>query len=59
MFPRVIKQLNISIQDIDDSWRKIGTINLETEFVDNLKLLNVEEFWLQLKLFVRDDEYPF
>lgn len=59
MFPRVVKQLNISIQDIDDSWRKIGTINLETEFVDNLKLLNVEEFWIQLKLFERDDEYPF
>lgn len=59
MFPRVVKQLNISIQDIDDSWRKIGTINLETEFVDNLKLLNVKKFWIQLKLFVRDDEYPF
>ncbi|KAE9522887.1 hypothetical protein AGLY_016698 [Aphis glycines] len=59
MFPRVVKQLNISIQDIDDSWHKIGTINLETEFVDNLKLLNVEEFWIQLKLFERDDENPF
>lgn len=56
MFPRVVNQLNTSVQDIDDGWRRFSIIDLQQI---SLKLLNVEEFWIKLKLYENNEEYPF
>lgn len=55
LFPRV----NPNIQNIDNSWRMLDIIEFEPEMKKLLLDLNVEDFWIKLKDFEKDDEYPF
>jgi len=57
-FPVVIKKYN-NIQGIDDGWRKLSIIDLDPEVNNDLRQLNVENFWIKLKMFKKDDEFPF
>ncbi|KAF0765013.1 Dimer Tnp hAT domain-containing protein, partial [Aphis craccivora] len=44
---------------IDDGWRKLSIIDLDPEVINDLRQLNVENFWIKLKMFKKDDEFPF
>lgn len=57
-FPVIIKKYN-NIQEIDDGWRKLSIIDLDPEVINDLRQLNVENFWIQLKIFKKNDEFPF
>lgn len=57
-FPVIIKKYN-NIQEIDDGWRKLSIIDLDPEVINDLRQLNVENFWIKLKMFKKDDEFPF
>jgi len=55
LFPR-IKENN---QNIDTSWRMFSVVDFDPELRTFLLNLNVEDFWIKLKAFEKDDEYPF
>lgn len=52
LFPRVK-------QNIDTSWRMFSVVEFDPELRTLLLNLNVEDFWIKLKTFEKDDEYPF
>ncbi|KAL4153663.1 hypothetical protein QTP88_001496 [Uroleucon formosanum] len=55
LFPR-IKQ---NRQNIDTSWRMFSVIEFDPKLHVFLLNLNVEDFWIKLKVFKKDGEYPF